>query len=190
LRFVVPAKAGTQRLCSRFAFGVSRQPTHVPVFFSRHPWRASHFLLLAQEKVTKEKGTPEGAVGRWPTARVRCGGSLTAHPCADSERARFLRAPLRAFSSAHSPRPRGPEDQERSEAERAPLCLLTSNPCDAAEGGRKGPKGTREGSRVFRCGPWMARQRNPAARSEPAAGGRVTRVPFLLVTSLWASKEK
>jgi len=33
----------------------------------------------------------------------------------------------------------------------------------------------------------MARQRNPAARSEPAAGGRVTRVPFLLVTSLWAS---
>ena len=87
-------------------------------FFTRHPWRASHFLLLAQEKVTKEKGTPEGAVGRRsrPTARVRSGGSLTGHPWPDSERARVLRAPLRAFSSAHSPRPRGPEDQEQSQA--------------------------------------------------------------------------
>ena len=70
------------------------------------------------------------------------------------------------------------------------LRLLISSPCDAAEGGRSGPKGRRDGSRRFRCGPGMARQRNPAARSEPAAGGRVTRVPFLLVTSLWASKEK
>ena len=63
LYFVIPAKAGTQCLC--FGSGVfSRNPPHVPVLFTRHPWRASHFLLLAQEKVTKEKGTPEGAVGR------------------------------------------------------------------------------------------------------------------------------
>jgi hypothetical protein len=48
------------------------------------------------------------------------------------------------------------------------LRLLTSNPCAAAKGGRSGPKGTRDGSRVFCCGPWMARQQNPAARSEPA----------------------
>src|SRR4029434_9339563 len=98
------------------------------------------------------------------------------HPCADSERARIVRAPLRAFSSAHSPRPRGPEEQERSKA--ALLCLLISSPCDAAEGGRKGPKGTRDGSRVFRCGPWMARQRNPAARSEPATAGALPGCPF------------
>ena len=88
--------------------------------FTRHPWRASHFLLLAQEKVTKEKVTKEkghprgrGRPKSRPTARVRSGGSLTAHPCADSERARVLRAPLRAFSCAHSPRPRGPEGQRR-----------------------------------------------------------------------------
>ena len=30
----------------------------------------------------------------------------------------------------------------------------------------------------------------PAARSEPGEARRPTRVPFLLVTSLWASKEK
>ena len=51
---------------------------------------------------------------------------------ADSELARILRATLRAFSSAHSPRPRGPEDQEGAAA----AFLLTSSPCDAAEGGR------------------------------------------------------
>ena len=104
--FVIPAKAGTQRLCLA-PVRSSRQPTHVPVFFTRHPWRASHFLLLAQEKVTKEKGTPKGAVGLWPTARGRYGGSLTGHPWPDSQLAGILPATLRAFSSASSPRPRG-----------------------------------------------------------------------------------
>ena len=47
------------------ALGVFRETRLTSLcFFTRHPWRASHFLLLAQEKVTKEKGTPEGAVGR------------------------------------------------------------------------------------------------------------------------------
>ena len=60
---VIPAKAGIQLLAfsSRCA---SRNPPTSLCFFTRHPWRASHFLLLAQEKVTKEKGTPEDAVGR------------------------------------------------------------------------------------------------------------------------------
>ena len=60
---VIPAKAGIQLLA--FGSWVFREnrPTSL-CFFARHPWRASHFLLLAQEKVTKEKGTPEGAVGR------------------------------------------------------------------------------------------------------------------------------
>src|SRR5690242_14518631 len=72
-------------------------------------WRPSHFLLLVQEKVTKEN-TPtrprSPGVSPAPT-RGRCGGSLTARPCADSERARIVRAPLWAFSYAASPRPRG-----------------------------------------------------------------------------------
>ena len=125
--FVIPAKAGTQRLCS-LVFGFSRQPPHVPVLFRSPSWRAGHFLLLAQEKVTKEKGTPEGAVGdeaadcASPLRRFADGTS-----CAAANARASLRAPLRAFSSADSPRPRGPEDQERKakiEA-RSALCSVS-----------------------------------------------------------------
>ena len=35
-------------------FGAAREPTHVPVSFRPPSWRPSHFLLLVQEKVTKE----------------------------------------------------------------------------------------------------------------------------------------
>jgi hypothetical protein len=69
--------------------------------------------LLVQEKVTKEN-TPSRprSPGSCPaTSRGRCGGSLTAHPCADSERARIVRAPLRAFSS----RPRRGREGTREE---------------------------------------------------------------------------
>jgi len=59
--FVIPAKAGIQLLCSwllvRFAKPASR-----PCALRRASLRAGHFLLLAQEKVTKEKGTPGTAV--------------------------------------------------------------------------------------------------------------------------------
>ena len=80
---------------------------------------ASHFLLLAQEKVTKEKGTLATAVTRASCPRdyaSRLRGSLTVRPCTDSERARILRAPLRAFSYAPLPRPRGTRGQKRSAA--------------------------------------------------------------------------
>ena len=65
--------------------------------------------MLAQEKVTQEKGTPAVAVaGLLPGDFVRTlRGSLTAHPCAGSERAGLrARAPT-GFSFASSPRPRG-----------------------------------------------------------------------------------
>ena len=67
---VIPAKAGTQCLC--FTLVASRDD-HVTslCFFTRHPWRASHFSLLAQREVTKRKGTPGAA----PPLR---GGSLRA----------------------------------------------------------------------------------------------------------------
>ena len=73
-RLVIPAKAGIQLSSRRpreggdpaprlFALSSALRETRLTslCFFTRHPWRASHFLLLAQEKVTKEKGTPEGA---------------------------------------------------------------------------------------------------------------------------------
>src|SRR4051812_29366739 len=47
---------------SSLSVGVSRQPTHVRVFFRPPSWRSGHFLLLAQEKVTKEKGALAAAV--------------------------------------------------------------------------------------------------------------------------------
>jgi len=57
--------------------------------------------LLAQEKVTQEKGTPAAAVaGLLPGDFVSAlRGSLTARPCAGSERAGIVPAPLRAFPS-------------------------------------------------------------------------------------------
>ena len=99
LFFVIPAKAGIQLFAS-LSSALTRSPTHVRVRFVRHPWRPSHFLLLAQEKVTKEKGTLATAVAGHPcpaTPQGRYGGSLTVRPCTDSERARILRAPLTGF---------------------------------------------------------------------------------------------
>ena len=186
----------------------SRKPPHVPVFFTRHPWRASHFLLLAQEKVTKEKGTPAGAVGRRPTARGRYGGSLTGHPWPVSELAGLLPATLRAFSSASSPRPRGtPKSQSRwakahpIKAFPSPACggrcrrrkgaLLILAPCGAAKGGRKGPKGRREGSRRFRCGTGCAVSgtRPPVANPQRSCG-RPTRGALLFGYFLLGKQEK
>ena len=95
---VIPAKAGihfdlppTVRLSRK----------HIPVFFHSPSWRAGHFSLLAQREVTKRKGTPAAAVaGLLPGDFVRTlRGSLTAHPCAGSERAGIVPAPLRAFPS-------------------------------------------------------------------------------------------
>ena len=112
------------------------------------PSFAGRFLSLACPRERNQReGHPDSAAfrcaeGAWTTAGVRRRCILHR-----GERARVLRAPLRAFSSAHSPRPRGPEGQEQSKA----ALPLTLNPCDAAEGGRSGPKGRRDGSRRFRC---------------------------------------
>ena len=69
--------------------------------------------MLAQEKVTKEKGTPEGVVGLWPTARCRCGGSLTGHPWPDSELAGILPATLPGFFLRVLAAPKGDPEVKR-----------------------------------------------------------------------------
>ena len=51
------------------AFSDSR-PTSL-CFFTRHPWRASHFLLLAQEKVTKRRAPRVGAQIKSAPFRLR-----------------------------------------------------------------------------------------------------------------------
>src|SRR3954470_15304954 len=117
--------------------GGSRKPTHVPVLFRPPSWRPSHFLLLVQEKVTKENtpSRPRSPV-KPATAQARYGGSLTGHPWPDSERVCILHTPLRAFSSTHLPRPRGTrkskakneESQKLRHSAQAGIQLLPSGP--------------------------------------------------------------
>jgi hypothetical protein len=74
-----------------------RRSASLPVFRSLP--RAGHFLLRAQEKVTKEKGTPQTC----PPGLLPCGsvgrdrGSSTAHPVLTTNARASLPAPLRAF---------------------------------------------------------------------------------------------
>ena len=84
-------------------------------FTSRIPARRSLSLACPRESNQRE-GHPRyrGRRLQPATPRGRYGGSLTAHPCADSERARLLRAPLRAFPSASSPRHRGTPERRRA----------------------------------------------------------------------------
>ena len=71
-----------------------------------------HFLLLAQEKVTKEKGTLAAAVTRASCPRdyaSRLRGSLTVRPCTDSELAGILPAiAVRLFLRLLAAAERGP----------------------------------------------------------------------------------
>ena len=190
-----------------------RGPTHVRVLF-RSPSMASVSLLFAcPKRSNQEKGHPRGRDRRAScpaTARGRSGGSLTAHPCADSERARIVRAPLWAFSSAPSPRPRGnPERAKRgrpgrrsrgmtSESLRARrpvkartqrLLLLTWVPLCRGEGRThqvRACAGRREGSRRFCRSPWMDCRQNPGCpqRILREAKGAVPRVCSLWLLSL------
>ena len=97
--FVIPAKAGIS-FCF-LSFPANAKPDSRPCVECPPSLAASHFLLLAQEKVTKEKGTLAAAVCRasmpGKLRKGRYGGSLTVRPCTDSERARILRAPLTGF---------------------------------------------------------------------------------------------
>ena len=125
--------------------------------------RAGHFLLLVQEKVTKEN-TP-----RMPRRLRRCArsgrGSLIVRPCTNNELARIVRATFQAFPTCPRRGKRGPEDhQPDQEHGRAALLLLalllragarcfgsSGSPLHCGGSGRKRPQGEREGSRSFGC---------------------------------------
>src|SRR3954470_15416312 len=87
-------------------FADSRRPTHVPVLFRPPSWRPSHFLLLVQEKVTKENtpsvprppqsgGCAAGGRGFADRPSMACGKS-GAIPRAARARARPVRPPFAA----------------------------------------------------------------------------------------------
>src|SRR3954471_8039964 len=98
---VIPAKAGIH---FDFAFCFWRAVAIAdsrPCACRRPSMVAGYFLLLAQKKVTKEKGTLASAVFRAscpPNYASRLRGSLRAHPCALRERA-CLRARARVRST-------------------------------------------------------------------------------------------
>ncbi len=66
-----------------------------------------HFLLLAQEKVTKENGTPRGAVWALPSQSVRGGRAFRPGSCPDEKCPTSCRAPLRGLIDHPSPPHRG-----------------------------------------------------------------------------------
>jgi len=116
--FVIPAKAGIQLFAFALTVRLSRQPTRIPACFTRHPWRASYFSLLAQREVTKRKAP---RVGRPPLSRrVRYGrpGSADSTSCAAAESARSL-APTPA--GPFRPPFAAPHGDPGSKAKRPPI---------------------------------------------------------------------
>ena len=149
-------------------------------FFSRHPWRASHFSLLAQREVTKRKGT---RVTRPPVGGFAAGGRvlLTGHPWPAAEDARSIARPLRAFSSALRRATRALKSARHS------FALDLPGPLGRGEGAEeKARQGGPQDAGQFAVGPWMARQRTSVAhsRSRPSAdralGGALLFGYFLL----------
>ena len=103
--------------------------------------RSGGFLLLAQEKVTKEKGTLTALVPRASCARD-CAGALrglpTAHPCTNGKLGAIPRAAPAGFSCARLPRPKGVENPRRGHPARTremsdPVLrtLIRPTPCRA-----------------------------------------------------------
>ena len=144
----------------------------------------------------------------------RLRGSPTVRPCTDVERARLVRAPLRAISSACSPRPRGAREEQSAAvpaAEAPDICdtphavipakagihllLLFGFPLSSGEGRTEKPRAPHAGGARDRADsdnrPWMACGPNPSARSEPSAQprARIRGCLFLWLLSFGQAKE-
>src|SRR3954451_21300416 len=101
-----------------FFLCVSRKPTHVPVLFRPPSWRPSHFLLLVQEKVTKENTPSRPRSPEKPaTAQARCGGLLTVHPCTAANAPASCRRPCGLFPPRACRDREGPGSQSQKQSE-------------------------------------------------------------------------
>ncbi len=94
--------------CVRCALGWSKSRAFVRLR------RASYFLSLAREKVTKERGTPLGAFRPLHGRKVREPGAgfSTAHPCAGEKASASCRCPLTRPVAPDSPPHRGWKSSE------------------------------------------------------------------------------
>src|SRR3954469_9055396 len=68
----------------------TRRPTHVRVFFRPPSWRSGHFLLLVQEKVTKENTPSAPRPSRSAGCAAGGRGSADEASCLAAECARSL----------------------------------------------------------------------------------------------------
>ena len=159
--------------------------------------------LACPRESNQREGHPRGrglsGIHARATTQAGCGGSLTVRPCTGSERARILRAPLRAFSSTRLPRPRGTREEQSAAVPAAEataaylaLLLLTLGPSVTrrrADGSGPRPARVRARDRAHSAAVhgWTV-SGTPAARSAPPrSAGAEHEGAFLLVTSLWAS---
>ena len=137
LVLVIPAKAGIhspsssrRRPGSRFCVSIFRARAKTdsrPCELRRPSWPPSHFLLLVQEKVTKENTPSRPRFAGHPcpanfASALR--GSLTVRPCTDSELARILRATLRAFPTPACRGREGPGEEQSAAGPAAEEALL------------------------------------------------------------------
>ena len=172
--------------------------------------RAGDFLLLVQEKVTKENDSPAAAPRALPAreVRVRWPVAPTAPPCADGAMSAIHRAPPAGrfghrppplMGTGHSsalPRAKARHHGAAVPARpRWPRCMLVGSPVGRGGGAQGQPAGSARGiapSLPSVQGCTVGKPRSAPAQSR-APDARVTaarRVPFLLVPFLWASKEK
>ena len=173
--------------------------------------------MRAQEKVTKEKGTPSGPVsGLLPAdCAIWRRGSLTVHPwtatnarasCArpfgrilhplagpqgdpDGRAARIVRAEAQAKASRLKPLL-----QRGSGSARTMRAALPGSPSAPVDGGREGPQGRAHEVRAFAVSAGMRCRRTPAGVHAPAGQdarrAALSGVSFSLVSFSWTSKRK
>src|SRR5690348_1968201 len=183
----------------------------LPVFFRPPPGRASHLSLHGQRKVAQRKATPVLRFSSIHGRKVRAGrpGLPTRHPWRGGKWAQSIAPTLRAFSSGPhrstgapekpcfgTGHPWPPSEQDPS-ACFASTCAQDARDVGPLEHGERSTEKS-EGWRTG-CAPVRRRHRdvpsaNPGGRSRILStrmcSGRVRGVAFLLVTSLWPSKEK
>src|SRR6478672_8958335 len=172
---------------------------------------AGYFLLLAQKKVTKEKGTLAAAVCRASMpGKLREQAPGSAHGtslCRDRTRAHPARARVRCTRLFPPPARRGREGPGKSRARQSlPQKQRLSHICGASafalgfplssgEGRTDQPRAPHAGGAMDRADfdnrPWMACGRNPSARSEPSAQprARIRGCLFLWLLSFGQAKE-
>ena len=158
--------------------------------FSARVRRAGDFLLLAQEKVTKENAPQSIAPFGHPAQRIRVSGlvRLTAHPCPGSRMSAIPRAhpagvSARCRRNAMGTRKSRSSALLRAEAKSPPRRALDSAldlrvPVCRGEGRSEMPERSRARCARVRCLDREVQSTNPGLTSRTAVGGAASGVHF------------